>query len=189
MADLTPGQRNRKLYGRVCRISRGNGGLAEYLSIPRCGTGVHMKRQPRLLSIPALVLTLGVATVTSGCARAARLAKNSERTFCAKSTATVYVQNDNWLDVVIYVVRGGSRYRLGQVSSLTAAKFEIPPAAVGATGDIYLLADPIGAVSSYAMYSTDDIMIPPGHTIIELRVDNVISHSAYTVGVEDASDI
>ena len=128
-----------------------------------------------------------VATAASGCARATRLAGGSnDRTFCARSTATVYVQNDNWLDVVIYVVRGGSRYRLGEVSSVQSAVFEVPTAALGATNDIYLLADPIG--SNYP-YATDEIMMAPGHTIIELRVDNVISHSSYSVGVEDPQEI
>lgn len=150
------------------------------------GTGVHMKRQSRLSLLPALVLAVGVATLTSGCARATRLGQSNDRTFCARSTATVYVQNDNWLDVVIYVARGGSRYRLGQVSSVQSAVFQIPPAAIGATGDVYLVADPIGSVYGYF---TDNIMIAPGHTIIELRVDNVISHSSYSVGVEDPEDI
>ncbi|SRR5712692_894946 len=139
-----------------------------------------------LLAVLPLFLSIASA---SGCARAARLARSSsnDRTFCAKSTATVYVQNDNWLDVVIYVVRGGSQFRLGQVSSLTMAKFELPAAAIGATGDVAILASPIGG-SRYP-YLTDNIMIAPGHTIIALRVDNIIDHSSVTVGVEDAQDI
>jgi len=132
-----------------------------------------------------MLLGAGMAVTASGCASAAHLAK-SERTFCAKSTATLYVQNDNWLDVVIYIVRGGSRYRLGQVSSVQSAMFEVPPAAIGATGDIVVLADPIG--SNYG-FVTDDIMIAPGHTIIDLRVDNIIDHSSWSVAVEDPRDI
>ncbi|MBI4419999.1 MAG: hypothetical protein HY560_04170 [Gemmatimonadetes bacterium] len=145
-----------------------------------------MRRNPKLWLPAALALVVGMTAVASGCARAARLASQNDRTFCARSTATVYVQNDNWLDVVVYVVRGGARFRLGQVTSVQSAVFEVPSAALGATSDLYLLADPIG--SNYP-YATDQIMIAPGHTIIELRVDNIISHSSYSVGVEDPQDI
>lgn len=125
--------------------------------------------------------------VTTGCAHATRSAQN-ERTFCAKSTATLYVQNDNWLDVVVYAVRGGSRFRLGQVSSVQAAVFELPSVALGASSGLYVLVDPVGAVSAERMFATDDIMIAPGHTIIDLRVDNVIDHSSWSVAVEDPEE-
>ena len=126
----------------------------------------------------------------SGCAHATGSAsRQNERTFCAKSTATVYVQNDNWMDVVLYAVRGGSRFRLGQVTSVQSAVFELPSAALGASSSLYLLADPIGATRNYDMFATDDIYLAPGHTIIDLRLDNIISHSSWSVAVEDPEDI
>ena len=140
----------------------------------------HMK-----LWLPALLVVM----TATGCAHATRSASQNDRTFCARSTATLYVQNDNWLDVVLYAVRGSSRYRLGQVSSIQSGVFELPSAIVGATSGLYILADPVGAVNNYQMYATDDIMLAPGHTIIDLRVDNVIDHSSYSVAVEDPEDI
>ncbi len=141
------------------------------------------------------VLALATAGASSGCAHAANLAQN-DRTFCAKSSVTLYVQNDNWLDIVVYAVRGGSRFRLGQVSSVQSAKFDLPEAAMGASSGLYILADPIGVVSATvdaggrsSMFATDDIMIAPGHTIIELRLDNVLDHSSYSVAVEDPEEI
>jgi hypothetical protein len=137
--------------------------------------------------LPSLLLAASFAA--SGCAHGTRLASaQKERTFCAKSTATVYVQNDNWLDIVVYAVRGGARFRLGMVTSVQSAVFELPAAALGATNSLYLLADPIGGNQAYDMFATDDIMMAPGHTIIELRLDNIISHSSWTVAVEDPSD-
>src|ERR1041385_5583172 len=134
-------------------------------------------------------LLLVAALAATGCAHTTKLASaQKERTFCAKSTATVYVQNDNWLDVVIYAVRGGARFRLGQVTSVQSAVFELPTAALGATNSLYILADPIGVTSDYNMFATDDIMIAPGHTIIDVRLDNIISHSSWTVAVEDPGD-
>src|SRR5262249_3229502 len=92
--------------------------------------GIAMKR---LSPLTARALLLA-ALAASGCARAASNAgRQSERTFCAKSTATVYVQNDNWMDVVVYAVRGGARFRLGQVTSVQSAVFELPSAALGAS--------------------------------------------------------
>jgi hypothetical protein len=138
-------------------------------------------------SLPAVCLAITLAV--SGCAHGTRLASaQRERTFCAKSTATVYVQNDNWLDMVVYAVRGGARFRLGMVTSVQSAVFQLPQAALGATNSLFLLADPIGGNQSYDMFATDDIMMAPGHTIIELRLDNIISHSSWTVAVEDPED-
>jgi len=39
------------------------------------------------------------------------------------------------------------------------------------------------------MFATDDIMLAPGHTIIDLRLDNVIDHSSWSVAVEDPEEI
>ena len=143
----------------------------------------------RTMKVPWLA-ALAVAVVSTGCAHGIRTGgRQQERTFCAKSTATLYVQNDNWLDIVIYAVRGGSRFRLGQVTSVQSAVFELPPAALGATSSLFILADPIGTSRAYEMFATDDIMLAPGHTIIDLRLDNVISHSSWSVAVEDPEDI
>ena len=139
------------------------------------------------LLLPAVLLAAALAA--SGCAHSTKLASaQKERTFCAKSTATVYVQNDNWLDIVVYAVRGGARFRLGMVTSVQSAVFELPSAALGASSSLSLLADPVGGTTVYDMFATDDIMIAPGHTIIELRLDNIISHSSWTVAVEDPGD-
>src|SRR6185312_16327144 len=90
----------------------------------------------------ALLALVLAAAVSSGCAHATHGASDAnQRTFCAKSTATLYVQNDNWMDIVVYAVRGSSRFRMGQVSSLQSAVFELPSAVIGASGSVYILAD------------------------------------------------
>jgi len=138
----------------------------------------------------ALLSLALVAAMSSACAHATHGAGDAnQRTFCAKSTATLYVQNDNWMDIVVYAVRGSSRFRMGQVSSLQSAVFELPSAVIGASGSVYILADPIGAVSNDRMFATDDIMLAPGHTIIDLRLDNIIDHSSWSVAVEDPEEI
>lgn len=92
------------------------------------------------------------------------------------------MSNDNWLDMNIFILRGGSRYRLGSVSSLSSAVFELPAAVIGSTGDLQVVADPVG---SNIVYTSPLILITAGHTIIDLRVNNIIDHSTVSVGVED----
>jgi hypothetical protein len=140
----------------------------------------HLLRYSSVAFLSSIFLTTACAHATHGAASA-----QNERTFCAKSTATLYVQNDNWMDVVVYAVRGGSRFRLGQVSSVQSAVFEIPAVALGASSGMFILVDPIGAITNDRMFATDDLMIAPGHTIIDLRVDNIIDHSSWSVAVED----
>jgi hypothetical protein len=144
-----------------------------------------MKITAQMKILPAL---LAATIITLGCAHAGGVAsRQNERTFCARSPAPVYVENDNWMDVVVYAVRGGSRFRLGMVTSIQSAVFELPSATLGASTSLFLLASPIGG-SRYDLFATDDIMLAPGHTIIDLRLDNVMSHSSWSVAVEDPQD-
>jgi hypothetical protein len=138
----------------------------------------------RAFPVTALILAATVGIAGAGCGRATRDSWN-ERNFCPTPTATVYVQNDNWSDVVVYLIRGSSRYRLGMVTALQPAKFDVPAAAIGATGDVYLIVHRVG--SRYD-YSSPDIMLGPGHTIIDLRVDNILDHSSVTVALQDPEE-
>jgi hypothetical protein len=123
-----------------------------------------------------MILVTGLAIMAGGCAHAGRAAR--ERNFCPTPTAVLYVQNDNWLDVVIYAVRGGTRYRLGEVVSFQSGKFNLPSTVVSISSDIYVVAHPIGG--AYEYYSPE-VMLGPGQNILELRVDNLIDHSSLTV--------
>ena len=134
-----------------------------------------------------LPVLLAASVGTLGCAHTGLAGRQTERTFCARSTATVYVENDNWLDVVVYAVRGGARFRLGMVTSLQSTVFQLPSAMLGASTNLFLLASPIGG-SQYDLFATDDIMLAPGHTIVDLRLDSIMSHSSWSVAVEDPQD-
>ena len=139
-------------------------------------------------------LVLGLMVV-AGCARATGSAANVatiNRNFCPRSTATVYVTNDNWLDIVIYAVRGQTRYRLGEVTGVQSGVFQVPDAIMNG-GTFGVFADPIGSFGGlpgrdYGFY-TGDIPLQPGHTVVDLRVANVISQSSFSYGVELPSEI
>lgn len=135
-----------------------------------------------------LVLTATLATL-AGCARSTSVARTGtavvNRNFCPKATATLYVTNDGWADVVIYLYRGSSRYRLGDVTGVQSAVFPIPETMMGAGTEIAVFVDPIG--SNYG-FNTGSIPLQPGHTAIDLRVANIINQSSFSYGVE-APDI
>ena len=95
----------------------------------------------------------------------------------ADAAPTVTVQNDNWLDVAVYVVHGTSRFRIGTVSSTSRQTFKLPRE--GATGAIPLqiLADPIG---ENRRYITDPVTLAPGQRL-EVKVGSPISISSFAI--------
>lgn len=74
---------------------------------------------------------------------------------------TVRVENQGFADMVIYVVRGSSRIRLGQVTGGSSAVLRIPASALG-DGTVQFLADPIG---SNRTPISDTISVQPGDQI------------------------
>jgi hypothetical protein len=86
------------------------------------------------------------------------------------------VTNNNWLDVGLYAVRGGSRERLGIVRSFETQAFELPPHFLAASG-LRLYVDLIGSRQSY---QTDRIPVSPGQ-LIELVVQERLAQSHYSV--------
>ena len=76
----------------------------------------------------------------------------------AERGVTLTVVNDNWLDMKIYALRLGTRYRLGTVTSLSTEKFELPAHLQPSIAEVQLLAVPIGGtqgVVSPAVYPSD----------------------------------
>jgi hypothetical protein len=89
---------------------------------------------------------------------------------------SVVVENQNYLDVVVFAFRDLSSTRLGSVSGLSSATLRIPGHLV-VLGEIRLLVDPIG---SPVAYLTDEIMVSPGD-VITLRVASVVRMSSWSV--------
>ena len=70
---------------------------------------------------------------------------------------TVEVENQAWVDVVVYVERPGERVRLGDVSSQAKRRFRLPS---GITfGSIRFYIDPVGSRHGGRTY---DISVTPG---------------------------
>lgn len=86
------------------------------------------------------------------------------------------VNNSNYLDVDVFAVRGTSRARVGSVTGLSSATFQVP-AHYAYDGHLQLLVDPIG---SDATYLTDRIAVSQGQHV-ELTVTAVLRMSSYAV--------
>lgn len=94
-------------------------------------------------------------------------------------SATITVANRNWLDVAIFVVRGGQRFRLGTVTSMRTQTFELPETRLPSGSRIQLRVEPIGSSQHLA---TDLIAVEPG-LVVEWDIANVLSQSNYFVWV------
>lgn len=99
------------------------------------------------------------------------------RTHTQQPTASVTVSNYNWLDMNIYLVRGGGvPLRLGTVSTMETRRFRLP-AFASMSGDNFLRAEPIG---SRIAHSSQPLLIEPGSELT-WRLENNLAHS--TIGM------
>ena len=94
----------------------------------------------------------------------------------AASGVSLAVTNQNWLDVVVYAVRGLTRVRIGQVAGNESAELSIPKNAV-VTGQVQLMADPVG---SSERYFTDSITVDPDQQV-QPTVAPAVAMSSYAL--------
>lgn len=88
-----------------------------------------------------LLALVGVAAAPLGCSRGQkRPAEAAEPT----EPITLQVENRHGTDMVIYVLRGNTRTRLGSVTPGSSATFTLPTVFSGDIGGFYLIGDPIG---------------------------------------------
>lgn len=81
---------------------------------------------------------------------------------------TVRVENQNILDMTVYILRGSQRLRLGMVTGLTTREFVIPKNLILGATSLRFLADPIG---SRHMPVSQEILMSPGD-----KIEIVIPH-------------
>ena len=86
-------------------------------------------RTPALVQLAARGAGLALAAM-SGCAPAvgltARPSPSGDPAPALARTATVTVANQNWADMHVYAVAGGTRYRLGVVPTFATVTFRLP---------------------------------------------------------------
>ena len=81
--------------------------------------------------------------------------------------AQLVVQNNNWLDAHLYVVRGGVRTSLGFINALRTRAFEFPSSVALAGDDVQILVHLIGGAS----FLTTPVDVYPGD-VVELVIQN-----------------
>lgn len=94
-----------------------------------------------------------------------------------ESQTTLVVKNNNWQEVVIYMVRGPSRARLGSVAGMGTARFHLTDSMIANAGDVRILADPVGSARTYTSPVID---VLPGSQV-ELQVQSNINSSSFAV--------
>lgn len=94
-----------------------------------------------------------------------------------RAATTVEVQNNNWLDMVVYVVRSGARVRLGMVTSMSKESFRVPDSAMAPASSLHLEAHPIGSNQSFV---APPVQARPGQRI-DLTIQNHLAISSVTV--------
>jgi FtsP/CotA-like multicopper oxidase with cupredoxin domain len=119
------------------------------------------------------VVAAFAAAALGACAPAAEQAKLG----VPESQTTLIVKNNNWQEVVIYMLRGSARARLGSVVGMGTARFRISDTMVSRAGDVRIMADPIGSTRAYTSPVID---VVPGSEV-ELLVQNNIATSNYSV--------
>jgi hypothetical protein len=90
---------------------------------------------------------------------------------------TVQVENNNWLDVRVYVVRNGEPISLGFVTGPGHAQLTLPMMATVPGADVQILVLPIGGVDSYLSPS---LTVNPGD-VLDLSIQNALALSTVTV--------
>lgn len=110
-----------------------------------------------LTLLAAASVSIGGGGAVLGCHAARR-----EPAVAPGTAATLQVQNQGYADMVIYVLRGTQRIRLGLSTGNTTQRFRIPADVVAGAGTLRFIADPVGGTRAPV---SDEISIRPGDTV------------------------
>ena len=135
-----------------------------------------------LAAAVAASLTLGACAAGSTATGGMRLPDGPSAgpaASAAAAPAMLKVSNYNWMDVVVYAVQGGSRVRLGQVTTMSTANFRIPPRMLNnGVQTVRLMVDPVGSTQGW---QSDGISVHAGQQV-QFNVQNSLAFSSVFVG-------
>ena len=121
----------------------------------------------------SLLAAAAVATAVGACAPMTEQTALDQQ----QQKTQLVVQNDNWQDIAVYLVRGTVRTRVGTVTSMTTETFTVPASFVLGVSEINVQADLIGSSDRYV---SPPIQVFPGAKI-NLSVTNALQLSSYSV--------
>lgn len=95
----------------------------------------------------------------------------------ARDETTVEVTNRNWSDMVVYVVRSGSRFRIGSVTAHGTTRLRIPTSVLPPVGGMQLMFDPIGSTPTY---TSEPIQVRSGQRVA-FTIEQYLPSSSFSV--------
>jgi hypothetical protein len=123
---------------------------------------------------PAFVLLLlGSACVGLSAPAGVEPAERAERF----GGVQLVLNNHHWLDVVVRIEHDGEMTRIGQVPAAAAGRFMLPAWALGGSGYVRFVADPVG---SPEQGSTDWVNVWGGQTV-EWTLESQLNRSSLLV--------
>jgi hypothetical protein len=113
-------------------------------------------------SMRALALGLALVLTTVSLPACSPSGQQAGQAPAPQEEARVRVENRNFLDHNIYVIRGSQRIRLGTVTGNSTATFTIPSSMIHGASPLSFQADPIGANRAPI---SNEISVLPGDTV------------------------
>ena len=110
--------------------------------------------------------------LTTACSTATYPTREAAR---RNATTQITVANNNWSDMTVYALRNGSRLRMGTVVSNTRERFTLPPGFDLRSGDVRLMADPVG---SNEVFVSEPMSVAPGSNLV-WKIENHVELSSY----------
>lgn len=93
------------------------------------------------------------------------------------STSLVEIENQHWSDVVVYAESGGTRARMGTVTSMSGQTFRLPIGLGSGQVRVVFVLDPIGTIEVHRM---EAVSVAPGQRI-RLRLLPELAQSSVSV--------
>ena len=119
----------------------------------------------------AAAFALGVSACASGASQSDAMFDGPQQ-----HSPTIKIENGYFEDMVVYLLNGAHRTRLGMVSRLSTSNLTIPSQLLG-FGAVRLQATPIGPGKGF---TSDRLLIPAGSKV-ELRLARDLAFSDYAV--------
>ncbi len=104
---------------------------------------------------------IGLTFLLAGLVACNAFNHNSDTTNAAEPTV-VEVDNQGFLDMTVYAVRGSQRIRLGTATGNGKTNFNVPPALISGLTPLRFIADPIGGNRASV---SQEITVAPGDTV------------------------
>ena len=126
------------------------------------------------LLAPFFAVALVAALAVPFQSAVAQVANEEQRTEVEDRRITLQVENDNWLDVRVYVVSGSLVRRIGTVTGLTTREFTLPRYLNTTGSELQIAVSPIG---SRGVHYSFPLLVNPGNHIAYRVANNLrLSH-------------